>query len=749
MPSHAGFSFPPPGWPSNTYRPPNKPSSSTSIPSSSTVIHGHVSHVHPQYPPPPLNVYMNPQPSHTQYHNQPPQFIPPQYPTPFNAHSHPQPSPNIYPPFAPSYSHTPQMKPSFTPGPHQHPHPQQPTPTYIPVPGPSTYRLPYSPAHPPRQPPTAYHPPNYRPTYNHASTPTRPSNTYPSSYSNQSRQSQQVNGMVPRPQQPYPQVYYHPSSYPPGVLPYFKPPPGQKTIDPSLSTPPTSQAIYTTYPSRLRTGITSLVQPEHITGGPREREAFYAEQERELLAAQRAGSITGTSTPRYDSPIPGSTSTSTLKRNNNSQSNLSGRRGGRINYAEQASDDDDEEEDESDLSDLEEPPSDPEDDSYGSRRRPGGRSSSRRDHSLIVGGYEHQIAMKAGKAKRKREEMDRGWTWLGDRTPAERVKSANAKLTKHAYMSEELLEKEADRPEMLVPITVDLDIPNPDPNGQGIRIKDRFLWNINEPFIDPIQFAQIFCDDLSIPQSYAATISELIKGQLEESQNTVEIDITNEDVTEDDVLFSDEEVEDQMELDVGEANEDDAMALNGTTEKIAENDAEKEAAVEEEEQEEEEKEKVWEEADCRIIVNLDVQIYTHILRDRIEWDLSSNLPPSVFAKQYCSELGLTGEAIPLITWAIHEELLKHKKDALELDLFSSTHPEEQAKFDRTGVPPRTNSKRGGTKGLIGVWRDWWEREEFSPILVELSFDEIISREQERMREGRRMMRTIAGGKRRR
>lgn len=136
-------------------------------------------------------------------------------------------------------------------------------------------------------------------------------------------------------------------------------------------------------------------------------------------------------------------------------------------------------------------------------------------------------------------------------------------------------------------------------------------------------------------------------------------------------------------------------------------------------------------------LQLDVQIATHILRDRIEWDLSSSLAPVHFAKAYCTDLGLTGEALPLITHAITEELLKHKKDALDLQLFAASHPDEQGKWEKTTVGGgiRVN-RREGAKPLVGVWREWAEREEFAPVLVELSMDEMERREVERTREAR-------------
>ncbi|WWD18147.1 hypothetical protein CI109_102596 [Kwoniella shandongensis] len=728
----AGFSFPPPGWPSNTM----SPTRSNAV-----------------QPPPP-----HPQ---QQYHYPPPPQFNPTHIPPHTYH-YPQ-------------SQQPFILPSSS---HHATYAFPPNPTHAP---PQSYPTSTSYAPPTHNPNTAYPSSggSYRGNYAQA-TPTRTAHQQPPPpmYANHARQS---NGHVPTSrhlagghpsaptQAPTPAaaVYRHPGSHPPGPLPFFLPPPGQPTSDPSLSTPPTSQALYTTYPSRLRTGVTGLIQPEHITGGPREREYFLAEMEREMNTAGRGGS--GTGTPRYDSPVPATAGGGGGGRRSTAAAAalLSGRRGRVVNYAEKASDDEeDDDEDESELSDLDEPASDPEDETFGHRgpvkRGPGRPRKDRGDSAMFGGaGADHQAATKSSKLRRKKEEMERGWTWLGDRTPGERVRSQLARGTKHDYKSEELLEKEADRPEILIPITIDLDVASPNPDHQGIKIKDRFLWNVNEPFIDSMRFSETFCVDVGIPiHPYANVISELIKAQVEEHQNVAEIDISNEDVTEEDVVFSDEEeVEDAM--DVGgdaEADEENGEVEDGDAE--AEVDAEAEAEAEEGDKDvqevqkdrrrarEREPEQVWEEADCRIIVNLDVQIYSHILRDRIEWDLSSPLPPSIFAKHYCTELGLTGEAIPLVAFAIHEELLKHKRDALELELFASTHPEEQAKWERGGPLPRVNTKRGA-KGLVGVWRDWWEKEEFGPILVEMTMEEMEKREYERTREARRMMRTLTTNKRRR
>ncbi|WVR05628.1 hypothetical protein IAU60_002650 [Kwoniella sp. DSM 27419] len=808
MPTQPSFSFPPPGWPSNTVASPsssdprsthmNKPlayPTHSPFPASQPNL-THPYPVHPTYPaypsyPPPLPQQQQQQHHHVNasygaYHGQyvnpvpSPRHYPPSpyayHPTP-SGQSLPSPSSPMYAPFPFPISthHAPppaQLNYQIQP-PHQYPH-QRPSQPLQPPPSSHSRHQPVPPPPPPSHAPAAHnahntapspaapapthsnntaypaHGTTYRSVNGSAPHPARTAQQYPpsQSYSNhrQSNGYAQTNGSsrAPPARPSVPLVYHHPSSHPPGALGFFLPPPGQPTTDPSLSTPPTSQGGYTTYYSRLRTGVTGLIQPEHVTGGPREREAFLAEQEREAALARGTGS--GASTPRYDSPIPGGGGRRSAM---GAVSTLSGRRGRVVNYAEKASDDEDDD-DESELSELDEPPSDPEDQSFGPppKRKPG-RPRKNPDPVLVVGGPEHQAAMRAGRARKKREDMDRGWTWLGDRVPGDKVRSRRAEATAHQYPSEERLLDAADRPELIVPINVDLEVQSNDPNVQGLRVKDRFLWNVNEPFINPRAFAEMFCKDIGISAvGNADYIEGMIRSQLEDAQNTVEIDIQDEDVTEDHVQWSDgDEVENVMELDAEtpaparSSEGPGADGGDGAVEDGVEADIDRDIDVAKD------TDKVWKEADCRIIVNLDVQIYTHILRDRIEWDLSSPLPPAVFAKQYCAELGLTGEAIPLVAHAIHEELLKHKKDALELDLFATTHPEQQAKFERTGMP-KTNSKRG-PKGLKGVWRDWVERQEFGPTLVELSFEEISARDQEAMREARRMKRATAGNKRRR
>ena len=142
--------------------------------------------------------------------------------------------------------------------------------------------------------------------------------------------------------------------------------------------------------------------------------------------------------------------------------------------------------------------------------------------------------------------------------------------------------------------------------------------------------------------------------------------------------------------------------------------------------------------------------------DHIEWDLLSPLTPEAFAQTLCMEVGLSGEAVPLVAHAIHEELMKHKKDAIEWGVIGgdpsmgdeanpSAGGAEKAKGgwgvvkDKTGLGlnwGRAPKDGRGPKTLKSVWRDWAEAEEFRTKFEELTAEEVERREIERERASR-------------
>lgn len=94
---------------------------------------------------------------------------------------------------------------------------------------------------------------------------------------------------------------------------------------------------------------------------------------------------------------------------------------------------------------------------------------------------------------------------------------------------------------MLIPITIDLELPSE--HVPGMRLKDRFLWNLNEPFLTPRSFAEILCNDLALGNAYIDPITDLVSSQIEESQAVAEIDVADEPTRSSEVDWAEKQVQ--------------------------------------------------------------------------------------------------------------------------------------------------------------------------------------------------------------
>ncbi|KAF8195600.1 hypothetical protein BJ912DRAFT_1056814 [Pholiota molesta] len=467
----------------------------------------------------------------------------------------------------------------------------------------------------------------------------RARNTRPSAHANTPTQMQQV--------------YQHPVPIIP-AMPVAPPNPPRPPL------PTTPQALQSTYASRLKTGVSLLVQP--------------------ILASSSA--------------LTARTAT---------------RRGGVINYADPGSGDD--------LPDAGALDSDDSDfHASGGTRTSIRQSRNRMGAGLNVFHSTTGVSSPRPTATPRPEKAELDQSYLGTVPPARFIKPRLMPPTKHEYpyvlkndlvdvpnarlnRSFDVMDHHAKKRTSLVPIRVEFET-------ETHRIRDCFVWNINETLIKPESFAIIFCNDLDIPETWAETIAAQIRAQLEDHEGVA-----------------------SMEL-----GQDGALAVD-------------EAPPNGEELPE-----------CRVILSIDVQIGNHHLVDHIEWDLLSPLTPEDFAIKLATELGLTGEAVPLIAHAVHEEILKHKKDAIEWGVIGGDRDagEETAatgeKRDRSGfglVKDKTGLGLGwgraprdgrGPKTLRSVWRDWAEAEEFRTTFEELTAEEVERREIERERATRRLRR---------
>ncbi|KAK9712003.1 Chromatin structure remodeling complex protein sfh1 [Basidiobolus ranarum] len=86
------------------------------------------------------------------------------------------------------------------------------------------------------------------------------------------------------------------------------------------------------------------------------------------------------------------------------------------------------------------------------------------------------------------------------------------------------LQEAAQAEETLVPIRLDLDI------DYHHKLRDLFLWNLNETLFTPEKFAEILCDELDISASvHGSNIVNSIKTQIQHFKTVLDLDIPTED----------------------------------------------------------------------------------------------------------------------------------------------------------------------------------------------------------------------------
>ncbi|KAL7312825.1 Chromatin structure remodeling complex protein sfh1 [Mucor circinelloides] len=155
------------------------------------------------------------------------------------------------------------------------------------------------------------------------------------------------------------------------------------------------------------------------------------------------------------------------------------------------------------------------------------------------------------------------------------------------------LSKISETEENLVPIRLDIDI-------DSIKLRDRFLWNLNEQCLTPDKFAIMLCQDLDLPiLKFLQPIADSIRAQIIDFESYSQAELPSQHT--------------------------------------------------------------------RVIINLDLQVGKVNYRDQFEWELQNEKTnaPEVFSRQLASELGVGGEYVAIISHAIREQLLLHKKQYVD------------------------------------------------------------------------------------
>lgn len=83
----------------------------------------------------------------------------------------------------------------------------------------------------------------------------------------------------------------------------------------------------------------------------------------------------------------------------------------------------------------------------------------------------------------------------------------------------DVMESQAQRRSSLVPIRIEFET-------DTHRVRDCFVWNLNETIIKPETFARILCNDLDLsPNQWADTVANQIRAQLEEHEGVASMEL--------------------------------------------------------------------------------------------------------------------------------------------------------------------------------------------------------------------------------
>ncbi|KAJ3355344.1 SWI/SNF chromatin-remodeling complex subunit [Entophlyctis luteolus] len=195
---------------------------------------------------------------------------------------------------------------------------------------------------------------------------------------------------------------------------------------------------------------------------------------------------------------------------------------------------------------------------------------------------------------------------------------------------------------VLVPIKLEFDF-----DTAGFRLRDQFLWNLNETEISPEAYAQQLCGDFRLPSLAVQEIAKAIKDQLDEFY---------------DHSYIRPQVGSQGILDT---------QIMPPIRSLAEKPAETSSIPQEDVFH------IDDHPNLRVTLKIDVSIGNVTVVDAVEWDINcSRNSPEVFAENLCSELGLPAVFRVAITIQLRDQIQMYQKS-----LFVLEHPFDDSQID--------------------------------------------------------------------
>ncbi|KAJ7764511.1 SNF5-domain-containing protein [Mycena maculata] len=302
--------------------------------------------------------------------------------------------------------------------------------------------------------------------------------------------------------------------------------------------------------------------------------------------------------------------------------------------------------------------------------------------------------------------------------------------------------EDANRPEQLVPIRLEFDV-------EHHKMRDTFVWNLNDPVISPEDFAQTVVEDYKLAPTYHGIIVKTIQDQLSDFRaHSANYDGDSWDVavTEDTLRPGTLEGESaawwsawrkRLRTEYGAVRA--GRGKGHKRRKVVKEDEDMDAADERPMAVEE---FTFDQSaplhdDMRILIRLDIIVGSVKLDDQFEWDLdNTDASPESFAEIYTKELGLSGEFKTAIAHAIREQVQAYQKS-----LFLVGRPTD-------GTPVQDDDLRSSLlPSLSSGARAMDQVQSFTPLLNYLSDGELERNEKDRDKDFNRRRKRNRGGRR--
>ncbi|KAJ7481525.1 hypothetical protein FB451DRAFT_1443853 [Mycena latifolia] len=301
--------------------------------------------------------------------------------------------------------------------------------------------------------------------------------------------------------------------------------------------------------------------------------------------------------------------------------------------------------------------------------------------------------------------------------------------------------EDANRPEQLVPIRLEFDV-------EHHKMRDTFVWNLNDPVISPENFAQTVVEDYNLAPTYHAVITKTIQDQLSDYRahsanydgDSWDVQVAEEDTLQAGALEGKSAAwwsawRKRLRSEYGFVRAGRSGGKGHKRRKVVKDEDDDMDAADERPMAVEEftfDQKALHD-DMRILIRLDIIVGSIKLDDQFEWDLDNvDASPEGFAEIYAKELGLG----PAISHAIREQVQAYQKT-----LFLVGHPTD-------GTPVQDEDLRSSLlPSLSSGARAMDQVQAFTPQLNYLSDGELERHEKERDKDVNRRRKRNRGGRR--